>query len=368
MNAILPTPRPWFPEIPSGHPGGHTSVDWTSANEGSNVRYRRLGSTGFEVSEIGFGAWAIGGDAWGKTDDDASLRALHAAADAGVTFFDTADVYGDGHSERLLARFLGETGGRGPDGRRLVVATKIGRRASLDLADYTRQSFGDWIDRCRENLAVQTLDLVQLHCLPTQAYYVPELFGYLDELKSGGAIAHYGVSVEKVEEGLKAIEYPGVESVQIIFNMFRQRPADLFFGRAAARDVGVIVRVPLASGMLTGKMRRDSEFAATDHRAYNRHGESFDMGETFAGVDYETGLAAVERLRGVLPAGPMSGWALRWILMASPVSTVIAGAKNEEQARSNAAASELPALGEPTMEAVRRVYVEEIAPLVHQRW
>jgi aryl-alcohol dehydrogenase-like predicted oxidoreductase len=336
--------------------------------EGSNVRYRRLGSTGFDASEIGFGAWAIGGDAWGTTDDGASLRALHAAADAGVTFFDTADVYGDGHSERLLARFVRERGGRLADGRRIVVATKIGRRAPLDLASYTRRNLTDWIDRCRENLGTGMLDLVQLHCLPTQAYYEPDIFGFLAELKADGAIAHYGVSVEKVEEGLKALEYPDVETVQIIFNIFRQRPSDLFLARAAARDVGVIVRVPLASGLLAGKFRRDSAFEPRDHRAYNRHGEEFDRGETFAGVDYETGLAAVERLRGILPDGPMSGWALRWILMHEGVSTVIAGAKNEEQARSNAAASELPALDEATMASIRALYREAIAPLVHQRW
>jgi aryl-alcohol dehydrogenase-like predicted oxidoreductase len=327
------------------------------------VRYRQLGRTGFTVSDIGFGSWAIGSD-WGSVDDASSLRALHASADAGVTFYDTADVYGDGRSERLIGRFLRER-----SGERLIVATKIGRRSPVDMSQYTRAHFREWAERCRENLGVPTLDLVQLHCLPTDSYYRPALFEYLDELSADGVLAHYGVSVERVEEGLKAIEYPGVATVQIIYNIFRQRPAELFFPQARARQVGVIARVPLASGLLTGKLRRETAFDSSDHRSYNRHGEAFDVGETFAGVDYETGLAAVERLRGVLPgSAPMSSWALRWILMAEAVSTVIPGAKTDEQAAANARASDLAALEPEVMEAVAGLYRADIAPLVHQRW
>jgi aryl-alcohol dehydrogenase-like predicted oxidoreductase len=327
------------------------------------VRYRQLGRTGFTVSDIGFGSWAIGSD-WGIVDDASSLRALHASADAGVTFYDTADVYGDGRSERLIGRFLRER-----SGERLIVATKIGRRAPVDMSQYTRAHFREWAERCRENLGVPTLDLVQLHCLPTDSYYRPALFEYLDELSADGVLAHYGVSVERVEEGLKAIEYPGVATVQIIYNIFRQRPAELFFPQARARQVGVIVRVPLASGLLTGKLRRETAFDSSDHRSYNRHGQAFDVGETFAGVDYEIGLAAVERLRGLLPGGaPMSAWALRWILMEEAVSTVIPGAKTDEQAVANARASDLAGLEPEVMEAVADLYRADIAPLVQQRW
>lgn len=327
------------------------------------MRYRRLGKTGYMVSEIGFGAWAIGGS-WGDVDDVASLRALHTAADQGVTFFDTADVYGDGRSERLIAQLLRER-----SGQRLYVATKIGRRVPTEMQHYTRSNFRAWVDRCRENLGVQTLDLVQLHCLPTDAYYRPELFGYLDELHAEGAIAHYGVSVERVEEGLKALEYPNVATVQVIFNIFRQRPAERLLPLAMDRDVGIVVRVPLASGLLTGKLKRDTRFEETDHRQFNRHGESFDVGETFAGVDYERGLAAVERLRDLLePAVPMSQQALRWILENNAVSTVIPGAKTEAQAAANAAASDLTPLSDAAVEGIAALYREDIATMVHQRW
>jgi aryl-alcohol dehydrogenase-like predicted oxidoreductase len=327
------------------------------------VRSRRLGRTGYAVSEIGFGAWAIGAD-WGSVDDTTSLRALHAAADAGVTFYDTADVYGDGRSERLIGRFLRE---RKDD--RLIVGTKIGRRVPLDMASYTAANFRAWVDRSRENLGVASLDLVQLHCLPTDAYYRPELFGQLDELKAEGAIAHYGVSVERVEEGLKAIEFPGVDTVQVIYNIFRQRPAESLLPRARAHDVGIIVRVPLASGLLTGTLRPDTRFEASDHRSYNRHGEAFDAGETFSGVDYDEGLAAVERLREILPDDvPLSAQALQWILMNESVSTVIPGAKTAEQAVANAASSDLPALDDDVMEAIAELYRERIGPKVHQRW
>ncbi len=300
------------------------------------MEYRRLGKTGREVSVIGFGAWAIGAD-WGAVDDADSLRALHAAADAGVTLIDTADVYGDGHSEQVIRRFLGER-----PGETFFVATKMGRRVPLDLANYTPESFRAWTDRSRENLGMETLDLVQLHCLHPSIYYSPEHFAALDELVAAGAIRNYGVSVEKVEEALKAIEFPGVATVQIIFNMFRQRPAERFLAEAARRDVGVLARVPLASGMLTGKLTAASTFEPTDHRQFNRHGESFDVGETFAGVDYETGLEVVESLKALVPEGAtLAQLALRWILMHDGITATIPGAKTPEQAAANAAAADL---------------------------
>jgi aryl-alcohol dehydrogenase-like predicted oxidoreductase len=315
------------------------------------------------VSAIGFGAWAIGGS-WGEVDDATSLRALHAAADAGVTLFDTADVYGDGHSERLIGQFLGERRGES-----LFVATKMGRRVPLDLAAYTPEAFREWIDRSRDNLGVERLDLIQLHCLPTDSYYHPEIFAALDDLVTQGAIASYGVSVERVEEALKAIEFPGVASVQIIYNIVRQRPAEHFLAEAARRNVGVLTRVPLASGLLTGKLSKDTAFDESDHRRFNRHGEAFDVGETFAGVDYETGLAVVEELRSLVPAGAtMAQMALRWILMAEGVTAAIPGAKTPDQARANAAASDLAPLPPAAMERIARLYEERIKPLVHQRW
>ena len=327
------------------------------------MEYRRFGKTGRQVSAIGFGAWALGAD-WGTVDDADSLRALHAAADAGVTLIDTADVYGDGHSERIIGQFLRERSGES-----FFVATKMGRRVPLDMANYTPEAFRAWTDRSRDNLGMDKLDLVQLHCLHPSIYYSPEHFAALDELVAAGAIANYGVSVEKVEEALKAIEFPGLASVQIIFNMVRQRPADRFLAEAARRDVGVLARVPLASGLLTGKMTRQTSFEATDHRNYNRHGEAFDVGETFSGVDFETGLAFVEELRALLPAGAaMSQSALRWILMFEGVTAAIPGAKNPEQARANAAAADLPPFSPELMTAIAELYASRIKPLVHQRW
>jgi aryl-alcohol dehydrogenase-like predicted oxidoreductase len=327
------------------------------------VLYNRLGKTGRDVSAIGFGAWAIGAD-WGSVDDAESLRALHAAADAGVTLIDTADVYGDGRSERVIARFLAER-----SGERFFVATKMGRRVPLDMSNYTPEAFRAWIDRSRENLRMDRLDLVQLHCLPTTTYYTPEVFAALDDLVAAGAIANYGVSVERVEEGLKAIEYPGVASVQIIFNMLRQRPAEHFLAEAKHRDVGVLARVPMASGLLTGKMTKQTAFDPADHRAYNRHGEAFDVGETFAGVDYDAGLAFVEELRGLVPEGStMAQMALRWILMFDGVTAAIPGAKSPEQARANASAADLAAIPPATIERIRAMYEASIKPLVHQRW
>lgn len=328
------------------------------------MNHREFGRIG-RVSEIGFGAWAIGAD-WGAVEDADAVAALHAALDSGVDFIDTADVYGDGRSERLIARVLGERGGR----QGVVVATKAGRRASPHVAaEYTAANLTAWIERSLKNLETGALDLVQLHCPPTEVYYRPEVFEALDTLKTAGKIRRYGVSVEKVEEAIKAIEYPGVESVQIIFNIFRQRPAELFFELAQKRNVGVIVRVPLASGLLSGRMSRDTAFSADDHRAYNRFGEAFDVGETFAGVPFETGLDAVDDIRALVPDGmTMAQFALKWILMHEAVGTVIPGARNAAQAAANAAASELPALSEETMHRLQKLYDARIRAHVHHRW
>jgi len=328
-----------------------------------HMETRRLGKTGWDASVIGFGAWAIGAD-WGEADDDTSLAALRAAAESGVNFFDTADVYGDGRSERLVAKVRKELT------EPIFVATKAGRRLPAQRVDgYTPENLVAWTDRSRENLQMETLDLVQLHCPPTDLFYHPEVFAALDDLVASGAIAHYGVSVERVEEGLKSLDFPGVASVQIIYNIFRQRPAERFLAAAKAADVGVIVRVPLASGLLTGKMTRDTQFAANDHRNYNRHGEAFDVGETFAGVDLGTGLAAVEELRALVPPGEtMAMFALRYCFSDPGVSTVIPGAKNPDQARQNAAAGELGPLDTTTLERLKQIYRERIAAEVHYRW
>jgi len=328
------------------------------------MRSRPFGRSGRSVGEIGFGAWAIGA-AWGQVDDAESVAALHAALDAGLDFIDTADVYGDGHSERLIARVLRERGGDRP-----FVATKAGRRLPAQTVEgYSAANLEDWVDRSLRNLQVDTLDLLQLHCPPTDAYYRPEIFERLDRLVERGKIARYGVSVERVEEALKAIEFPGVASVQIIYNMFRLRPAELFFRQAQQRGVAVIVRVPLASGLLTGKFGAQTRFAEDDHRQFNRHGEAFDVGETFSGVPYEVGLAAVEKLRPLVPEGAtLAQLALRWILMDEAVSVVIPGARNPVQALSNIAAASLPPLSPQVMEAVARIYAQDIRPHVHQRW
>lgn len=327
------------------------------------MQSRRLGKTGRDVSEIGFGAWAIGGS-WGESNDEESLEGLHAAVDAGITFFDTADVYGDGRSEKLIAQLLRERD------EPLVVATKFGRRAGEQaVVEFTYEHLRGWLERSRENLGVDTVDLVQLHCPPWDAYYTPSIFESCERLVDEGLVRAYGVSVEKIEEALKAIEYPSVTTVQIIFNIFRQRPAELFFEQARLRDVGVIIRVPLASGLLTGKFSKDSTFAADDHRSFNRHGEQFDVGETFSGVDYDTGLDAVEELKSLVPAGAsLTQLALRWILDHESVSTVIAGARTSDQVQDNAAASELAPLSESTHEAIAALYRERIAPQVHHRW
>ncbi|MBM0106129.1 aldo/keto reductase [Steroidobacter sp. S1-65] len=325
---------------------------------------RPFGRTGWDVSEIGFGAWAIGGS-WGDVEESQARDALLAALEAGTSFIDTADVYGDGRSERIIRDVLEDWTGRRP-----IVATKAGRRLSPHVGDgYTRANLEAFVDRSRKNLGVDTLDLVQLHCPPTEVYYRPEVFEAMEGMIADGRIRHYGVSVEKVEEALKAIEYPGVVSVQIIYNIFRQRPAELFFREAKARKVAVIARVPLASGLLTGKLNRNSQFAADDHRAFNRHGEAFDVGETFSGVPYEIALDAIDAIRPLVPAGAsMAAFALRWILMEDAVSVVIPGAKSREQAQANVVASDLAPLSQETMQALRSMYERNIARHVHHRW
>ncbi len=327
------------------------------------MHYRPFGRTGWQVSEIGFGAWAIGAD-WGNVSDDDALAALHTALDLGVNFFDTADVYGDGRSERLLARL------RRQRSEPFYIVTKAGRRLQPHTADgYNAANLTRFIERSLQNLETDCLDLVQLHCPPTEVYYRPEVFAALEDLVQAGKIRYYGVSVEKVEEALKAIAYPGVQSVQIIFNMFRLRPAELFFREAQRRQVGILARVPLASGLLTGKMTAATAFTADDHRQYNRFGQAFDVGETFSGVDYETGLAAVAALRPLVPTdATMAQLALRWILMFDAVSTVIPGAKNPQQMRDNALASELPPLSDAQMAQVEAIYNTYIRDQVHHRW
>jgi len=328
------------------------------------MHLRRFGKTGWEVSEIGFGSWGIGAD-WGPVSDRDALATLGEALDRGIDFIDTADVYGDGRAERLIAEALRSRGGKRP-----IVATKAGKRLKPHVAaGYNLENLASFVERSLKNLAVETLDLVQLHCPPPEVFYRPETFEALDALVRQGKIRGYGVSVEKVEEGIKALEFSGVASIQIIYNIFRQRPAERFLSAARERNVGVIARVPLASGLLTGKFNRDTQFAATDHRNFNRHGESFDVGETFAGVDYETALVAVEELRSLMPhETTMAQMALRWILMNDGISTVIPGAKTPEQASANAAASDLPELPASTMDRIAELYRERIAPLVHQRW
>ncbi|CDZ42868.1 aldo/keto reductase [Neorhizobium galegae] len=328
------------------------------------MRNHAFGRTSFTVSEIGFGAWQIGGS-WGDVSEADGAKALEAALDAGVTFIDTADVYGDGRSEKIIAGVLKSRGGDRP-----MVATKAGRRLSPHVTEgYTKANLEGFIDRSLKNLEIDSLDLVQLHCPPTEVLYRPEVFGALDDLRRAGKIKNYGVSVEKVEEALKAIEYPDVTSIQIIYNIFRQRPADLFFRQAMQKNVAVIVRVPLASGLLSGKISRDTAFAKDDHRNFNRNGDAFDVGETFAGVPFEVGLQAVEEVRKLVPAGAsMAAFALKWILMNEAVTVVIPGARNEAQARGNAAAADLPAISDDVMTATKEIYARLVAPHVHQRW
>jgi len=327
------------------------------------MQYRELGRTGWQVSTISFGAWAIGGT-WGDVKDDESLAALNRALDLGVNFFDTADGYGDGHSEQLLARLRKERS------EPFYVATKIGRRLNPHVASgYNKEKLTAFVERSLQNLEMEALDLLQLHCPPTQVYYMPEVFDILDGLVKAGKLRYYGVSVEKSEEALKAIEYPNLQTVQIIFNIFRQRPMDLFFGEAQRRKVGILARVPLSSGMLTGKMTRNSSFQEDDHRQFNRDGAGFDKGETFSGLDYEIGLQAVEELRALVPAGmTMTQMALRWILMSPAVTCAIPGAKRPAQVEENVQAADQPPLSEEAMSQIRAIYDRLVRPQVHHYW
>ncbi|MEL7591050.1 MAG: aldo/keto reductase [Anaerolineaceae bacterium] len=327
------------------------------------MQYRELGRTGWKISVLSFGAWAIGGT-WGPVQEEESLAALRRALEMGVNFFDTADVYGDGLSERLIAKLRRQTD------QPIHIATKAGRRLDPHTASgYNRANLTAFVERSLKNLETEALDLLQLHCPPTEVYYMPEVFGVLDDLVKAGKLLYYGVSVEKVEEALKAIEYHNVQSVQIIFNLFRQRPADLFFEQAKLRKVGILARVPLSSGMLTGKFTRDSKFTSDDHRAFNRQGESFDRGETFSGVDYETGLKAVEELKKICPPGmSLTQFALRWILMFDAVTCAIPGAKRPSQAEENFSAADLPPLTDEVMKAARAIYEQHIQALVQHYW
>ncbi|WP_077038096.1 aldo/keto reductase [Pelomonas sp. KK5] len=328
------------------------------------MKYREFGRTGWQVSSVSFGAWAIGGT-WGTVNDEDSMAALHKALDMGVNFIDTADVYGDGRSERLIARLRQE---RPSD--KFYVATKLGRRVDPHVAaGFTREALTGFVERSLKNLGTDTLDLIQLHCPPTQVFYMPEVFGVMDDLVKAGKLRHYGVSVEKVEEALKAIEYPNVQSVQIIYNIFRQRPQELLFQETLRRKVAILARLPLSSGLLSGKLSKQSSFEPDDHRAGNRDGQWFDKGETFSGLDYETGLAAVEALKPLVPAGQtLAQFALRWILSNPAVTCAIPGGKRPVQIEENMAAGDLPALSAGELAAVRAIYEQYAYGQVHHRW
>jgi aryl-alcohol dehydrogenase-like predicted oxidoreductase len=327
------------------------------------LKYREFGKTGWKISTVSFGAWAIGG-AWGNIDDKDSLAALHTALDNGVNFIDTADVYGDGHSEQLVAKLHSERKGE------FYIATKAGRRLDPHIAKgYNKENLTSYAERSLKNLKTDSIDLLQLHCPPTEVYYMPEVFGILDDLVNEGKLKYYGVSVEKVEEALKAIEFPNVQSVQIIFNIFRQRPKDLFFPEAAKKKVGILARVPLSSGMLTGKLKKDSSFEKDDHRAFNRHGEAFDRGETFSGLDYEKSLVVVDKLKKLVPKGmTLTQMALRWILMFPEVTCTIPGAKRPSQVEENVSAADLPHLPFELMQEIEKIYNNEVKEFVHHYW
>ncbi|HET9173262.1 MAG TPA: aldo/keto reductase [Actinospica sp.] len=328
---------------------------------------RTLGRTGRRVGVIGLGAWQLGAD-WGQVDEADALATLETALEAGVDFIDTADVYGDGRSEQIIAKLLRAHAGAVAAGE-LTVATKMGRRMAQEPANYSADNFRAWTDRSRRNLGVDRLDLVQLHCPPDEVYASDAVFDALDDLVEDGTIAAYGVSVETCEQALSAIRRPNVASVQIILNAFRLKPLDEVLPAAHAAGVGIIARVPLASGLLSGRYTAATVFGADDHRNYNRQGEAFDVGETFSGVDYATGLEAVERLRPLVPEGAtLARFALRWIIDQPGVSVVIPGARNAEQARANAAAARLAPLDEATQQAVRDVYDELMRPQIHDRW
>jgi aryl-alcohol dehydrogenase-like predicted oxidoreductase len=327
------------------------------------MEQRVLGRTGRAVSVVGLGTWQLGAD-WGDVREEDALAVLDAAVAEGVTFFDTADVYGDGRSEQLIGRYLAER----PDAG-ILVATKMGRRQAQVPENYVLDNFRAWNDRSRRNLGVDTLDLVQLHCPPTPVYSSDAVFDALDTLVAEQRIAAYAVSVETCEEALTAIARPGTASVQIILNPFRLKPLEAVLPAAEKAGVGIIARVPLASGLLTGKYTKDTVFAQDDHRTYNRHGESFDQGETFSGVDYETGLEAAAEFAALASGGATPAQtALRWIIQQPGVTSVIPGARSVEQARANAAAAGLPPLTDATLDAVRDLYDTRIKAQVHGRW
>lgn len=327
------------------------------------MKYNELGRTGWKVSSISFGAWAIG-SSWGTVDDKNSLYALNKALDMGVNFFDTADVYGDGRSELLLAMLKKERKDN------FYIATKAGRRLDPHTASgYNKKNLTSFVERSLKNLQTEAIDLLQLHCPPTEVYYMPEVFEILDGFVKDGKLKFYGVSVEKVEEALKAIEFPNLQSVQIIYNIFRQRPADLFFLEAMKKKVGILARLPLSSGMLTGKMTKKTSFEKDDHRLFNRHGEAFDKGETFSGVDYDLSIEIIEEIRPLVPAGiSMTQFALRWILMNQAVTCAIPGAKNSKQAEENFSAADIPPLSEQIMSKIKNIYESKIRPVVHNYW
>ena len=327
------------------------------------MQYRTLGRTDWKVSTVSFGAWAVGGS-FGPVDDTESMAALHRAVDRGVTFFDTADVYGDGHSEHLLGRLRRERK------ETFHIATKAGKRLNpFTVEGFNRVNLTAFVERSLRKLQTETIDLLQLHCPPQDIYYRPDVFEILDELTRAGKIRYYGVSVERVEEALKAIDFPGVQSIQIVFNVFRQRPADLLFAEARRRKVGILARLPLSSGMLTGKMTAQTQFPTDDHRNYNRDGAAFDKGETFSGIPFEVGLSAVEELRPLIPGGAnLAALALRWILMNEAVTCVIPGSKRPSQVDENCNASDLAPLSAETMTKIQDVYDRRIKKYVHPYW
>lgn len=327
------------------------------------MKYRKLGKTNINISEIGFGAWAIGGT-WGTVDDETSKRALKKAIDCGINFIDTADVYGDGRSEKIISQIIKEYGDS------VHVATKAGRRLNPHTsAGYNYENLKDFVNRSLDNLGLKELELLQLHCPPTETYYDTQTIEAMDRLVEEGYVLNYGVSVEKVEEAIKALEFPNVSTIQIIFNTFRQRPSDLLFPLANQKNVGIISRVPLASGMLTGKFKGNEKFEDNDHRKFNRNGEAFDRGETFAGVDFHKGIEATNELKKILPDGwQMTNFALKWILMHSAVSTVITGAKTPEQIEINSKSSDLADIPPDVMMKVKEIYERKVKPMVHQYW
>ena len=327
------------------------------------VNYRELGRTGWSISEISFGAWAIGGT-WGPVDDVHSLEAMHTAVDLGVNFFDTADVYGDGHSEKLLRQLKSERS------ETIYIATKAGRRLNPHSAEgYTAANLTAFVERSLTNLGTEAIDLLQLHCPPTDVFYRPEVFEVLEHLVTQGKIRYYGASVERCEEALKAMQYPNLQSIQIIFNIFRQRPAGLVFAEAIKRKVGILARLPLSSGMLTGKIGATTEFHADDHRSFNREGAAFDKGETFSGLPYDVGLDVVEDLKGIVPAGfSLTQFSLKWILEHQAITCAIPGAKTKQQAEENFTSGDRQNLSPQVLAAVQSLYENKVAPYVHQRW